>query len=386
MALTYPGGPFSERIGGELTDRAAFLVDSGSRTGPLDKIVLDNQISKTIWRILLSTLRALADSLGLSITTVSRALDGYDDVSQRTRERVQKAALEAGYRPNPTARRLRKGTSETVALVMPTEAGRFFEPAFAELLAELGGLLAAQRLDLMLLAARPGPDERAVYTRLVEGRRSDACIVVRTREQDERISFLEERGFPFVCHGRTRALSGYAFVDGDGESGFHALTTRLIARGHRRIAHIAAPSAFTFSGLRAAGWRKAMMQAGLVADRLAEAEANEDGGYLAASRLLAAPALPDALVCATDRMAIGAMRALTERGLRAGVDIAVAGHDNISAAAFTDPPLTTMELPIRQVAQSLVEKLVSLIGGSKPADLTHIIQPEQRLRASTGEE
>ncbi len=177
------------------------------------------------------TLRALATRLGLSITTVSRALDGYEDVAPGTRMRVREVADAMGYRPNPVARRLRKGKSDAIALVMPTEPGRFFEPAFGELLAVIGEKLAEARLDLFLLAARPGPDEAEVYRRIVEGKRADACLILRTRRQDERVAYLDAAGFPFLCFGRTEAPKPYAYVDGAMEEGFEILTTRLIRPG-----------------------------------------------------------------------------------------------------------------------------------------------------------
>jgi LacI family transcriptional regulator len=333
-----------------------------------------------------TTLRDLAQSLGLSITTVSRALDGYNDVSPITRERVRKAAAELGYRPNPVARRLRKGTSETIALVMPTEAGRFYEPAFVELLSVVGESLARKQLDLMLLAARPGAEEMSVYRRLVEGRRADVCILIKTRREDERIHYLEQQKFPYVCLGRTEKAGFYPYVDGAGDIGFADLTTRLIGRGHRRLGLVSAHTSLMFAEIRMAGWLKAMKEADLPADRIIEASADEEGGYLAASQLLAKPEPPDALICTTDRMAIGAMRAAKEAGREIGRDVAISGHDNISAAAFAAPALTTMEMPIRDVGTSIVEKVIALAGGAKASALTQELFPLRHLlRASTGE-
>lgn len=333
----------------------------------------------------MTTLRKLAQSLGLSITTVSRALDGYGDVSAATRERVKAAADLAGYQPNPVARRLRKGSSETVALIMPTEAGRFYEPVFVELLSVIGELLARRQLDLMLLAARPGPEEMTAYRRIVEGRRADACIVVRTRRDDTRVSYLERARFPYICFGRTESAPTYAFVDGAGDEGFADVTRRLIKRGHRRIAHLAGPAMFTYSAIRAGGWQKAMAEAGLAVDLMRQGGADEEGGYLAAQALLAEAGQPDAIIAATDRMAIGAMRAISESGLVIGRDIAVAGHDNIPAATFSTPALTTMDLPIRDVGVAMVEQLIALMGGAKAGDLARIFPLRQILRASSGE-
>jgi LacI family transcriptional regulator len=332
-----------------------------------------------------TTLRALAQSLGLSITTVSRALDGYGDVSPVTRERVERAAKAAGYRPNPVARRLRKGTSDTVALVMPTEPGRFYEPAFVELLSVVGELLARQNLDLMLLAARPGPDELQVYRRIVDGRRADACILVRTRRDDPRVAYFESASFPYICIGRTESSRDYAFVDGAGDAGFAEVTQRMIARGHRRIAHLGGPAALTYAHMRASGWRRAMEGAGLATDLVIEAAADEEGGYLATKTLLAKPQRPDAIIAATDRMALGAISAMAEAGLVAGRDIAVTGHDNVPASSFSTPPLTTMALPVREVGEAIATSVVALAGGAKPGDHTRIFPLLHLPRASSGE-
>jgi LacI family transcriptional regulator len=333
----------------------------------------------------MGSIRSLAGSLGLSITTVSRALDGYPDVAQVTRERVRKAADELGYRPNATARRLRKGTGETVAFVMPTEPGRFYEPVFAEQLAAIGEHLSEHQHDLVLLAARPGPDETALYRRLVEGRRADAFIVVRTRRDDERVRYLQQKGVPFICHGRTESFVPYAYIDGDGEAGFRALTARLIARGHRRIALLCAPTSLMFAARRAAGWRAAMTEASLSTALIAEAPQTEEGGHQLASRFLAMPEPPTAMICTTDRMAVGAMRAIESAGLKVGRDIAVTGHDNIPASLFTDPPLTTMELPMREVGRRLAEMVLARLGGADIRDLQEVRPLIQHPRASSGE-
>ncbi len=333
----------------------------------------------------MTTLRSLASELGLSITTVSRALDGYSDVSIETRERVRSAAAAAGYRPNAAARRLRKGASETVALVMPSEPGRFYEPAFVELLPVIGEQLSRRHYDLMLLAARPGAEEMAAYARIVRDRRADACILVRTRTNDERVTLLQEAGLPFVCHGRTGSGRPYAFVDGDGEAGFREVTERLIRLGHRRIAHLGGPNQLVFATLRAAGWRSAMQAAGLAADLSMACEAHEEAGEAAAAQLLTGADRPTALVCATDRIALGAMRAAQAAGLTIGTDIAIAGHDNIHAARFIHPPLTTMELDARRAGELLVEKLLGLLDGRTPGELGSVLPLIHHRRASSGE-
>ena len=156
----------------------------------------------------MSSLRTLAKSLNLSITTVSRALDGYPDVSEKTRQRVKEAADASGYTPNAAARRLRKGTTEVVMMVLPAEPGHFNEPLYIGLLATLGERLAKAGYDLALIAAPPGPGELKAYRRIVEGRRADALVVVRTRRDDAaRPAISREPTFPSWSWAGPRSTS-----------------------------------------------------------------------------------------------------------------------------------------------------------------------------------
>lgn len=331
-----------------------------------------------------SNLKQLAQSLGLSITTVSRALDGYSDVAPATRERVQAAARAMNYRPNPAARSLRRRKAESVAVTLPLEPGRFGPPLFLNMLAACSQRLAEEGLDLMLLPTTGRTAEMETYRRLMDGRRADAVIVVRTRLEDERVTFLKERGIPFVTHGRTGHPEDHAFIDGDGEAGFHEATHLLASLGHRRIAHIAAPQDLTFAHLRRKGWLRALEEAGL-SDRLeTAAQPNESGGYEAAQWLLQQNAPPTALLCATDSMAIGALSALKERGFAAGRDIAVIGHDNLPSAAFTDPPLSTMEIAAPDIGRQLAEKLIARLGGQQACELQTILPVRQVPRMTHG--
>jgi LacI family transcriptional regulator len=330
----------------------------------------------------MATLKDIARALGLAVPTVSRALAGHADIAAATRARVRAAAAAQGYRPNTLARRLQSGRSETVALVLPTEPGHFNEPLFMEMICAIGERLARADLDLVVMAARPGPDELKVYRRLVEGRRADAAIVVRTRRRDPRIRYLLDQGFPFVTHGRSDEKGAHAFVDSDGEAAFCAATEMLLGLGHACIALINAPEQFMFAHLRAKGWRAALAAAGAVPGPKRVAAPSEESGYRLMRELLALEQRPTAVLCATDRMAIGALRAVADAGLRAGVDVSVVGHDNIAAATYTDPPLTTFDLPVAADGERLVEVLLALLGGGKPADFREIRQARLIARRS----
>jgi LacI family transcriptional regulator len=332
----------------------------------------------------MSALRALASSLGLSITTVSRALDGYGDVAAATRERVRRAAEAANYRPHAAARRLRTGATETVSLVLPGDPGHFDEPLYMEVLAALGAGLGAAGLDLMVLAARSPAEELALYRRLVEARRTDGIVLARTRVGDPRVAYLAESGIPFVVMGRTETTRPYAHVDGDGTAAFAEATRRLIALGHRDVACVGASPEFMFSKLRRDGWARAMSAAGLVPAVSVETAATEQGGLAAVGALLRRRPRPTALLCATDRIAIGGLRAIKEAGLGVPRDVSIVGHDNLSASAFTEPALTTMELPVAKVGTRLAEMLIALIGGADARDFAEVWPVQPIERASTG--
>lgn len=330
------------------------------------------------------SLKALASSLGLSKTTVSRALDGYDDVAPATRERVREAALAMNYAPNPIARRLSRGASEAVALVVPADPGRFYEPVLTEMLAGLGQSLAEAGFQLLLMTARPGEEEERVYRRLMTSRIADAAIVVRTRVNDPRIALLSAGKFPFVTLGRSESPHPFAFIDGDAETAFRSATETFITRGHRKIGLIASSRQYSFARYRSAGWLEAMDDAGLSNDALVEAEPTEDGGAAGMRALLAKHPGLTAILCTTDRIAIGAMSIMREAGLRPGADMAVMGHDNIPASPYTDPPLATMELPLADVGRGLAEKAVALINGATPDSLGEVRPVSLIWRASAG--
>ena len=330
------------------------------------------------------SLTAIARSLGLSVTTVSRALGGFSDVAAATRMRVEAEAERIGYHPHAAARRLRSGRSEAVGVVLPSGPGQFDDPFFLRLLGGIGAGLATHGFDLIVTAARPGAAEMAAYRHLAEGRRVDGFIVARTRQHDARIGWLLDRGMPFVAHGRTMEPRSYAHLDIDGEAAFAAATRRLIGFGHRRIGLINAPGELMFSHHRAAGWCAALAEAGLPPGPSAEGEATEETGMHLATRLLRAAEPPTALLCATDRLAAGALHAIGFAGLRAGQDISVIGYDNLPLSTYTDPPLTTIEQPIDRAAERLVQILMALLGGASPAGFADLWPARLVPRASDG--
>lgn len=330
------------------------------------------------------SIRVLAQTLDLSITTVSRALAGYSDVSKATQERVRAAAREIGYRPNASARNLKLGRANAIGLVMPA-MGPGGDPFLSELIASISAALVEKDLDLVITGAADDRAALAAIRRVADGRKVDGMILPRTRWEDPRVDLLLELGVPFVCHGRTSRAGEHAWLDIDGEAAFAEATQRLLSLGHKRIAFINAPKIYTYARHREAGFLHAMAAAGLRPSANAPAsEARFAEGEAVAAELLARSPRPTALLCATDQLAIGALAAVRKQGLKAGTDIAVVGYDDIAISAHSDPPLTTMRQSITDEGAELVRLLLGAIGGRPSAELQTLWRATLIARASDG--
>ncbi|MGD2158718.1 MAG: LacI family DNA-binding transcriptional regulator, partial [Anaerolineales bacterium] len=177
------------------------------------------------------TIKDIAERVGKSVTTVSRALHGYDDVSAETKALVQRIADEMGYTPNILAQRLQKQSTETIGVILPTFGPRFSDPFFSEFLAGIGNKASEIGYDMLVSTRAPGEEEMQAYRRIVQGGRVDGLVVLRTRRIDTRIQYLCEKKFPFIAFGRTEDGCDFPYVDEDGEYGMQLITEHLIKLG-----------------------------------------------------------------------------------------------------------------------------------------------------------
>ncbi|SAK49793.1 LacI family transcriptional regulator [Caballeronia ptereochthonis] len=308
-------------------------------------------------------LKALSDALGLSRTTVSRALNGYDDVSETTRERVVKAAQEMGYVADPTARRLATGRADMIGIVYPFDAGDLGDPRFGEVVAGITERLAERNLDFVIASARPHA-ELDTYRRLVDGKLVDGLIVARTLVDDPRVAYLQSRGFPYVAYGRTQVAGPYAWFDFDNEAGARDAVRRLIGFGHRRIAMISAPLALSFAAQRRTGFLAAMREAGVEPDPalLVECPFTRDGGLQATQALLARAERPTALLVDNNIAGGGAFRALVDSGLRLGHDMSLIVYDGVPQDVAHPHRVTAVVQPTGHgTGRALAELMLRLV-------------------------
>ena len=331
-------------------------------------------------------LKDIADTTGKSITTVSRALNDYDDVSEETKVLVRKVAKELGYSPNTWAQRLQKQHTDTLGLIIPTFGPRFADPFFSEFLAGVGNRAAHFGYDMLVSTRAPGEEEEAAYQAAIQGKRVDGFVLVRTRRKDERITLLQESDFPFVSFGRAEESFDFPYVDEDGTHGMMSVVRHLTELGHKRIGYIAPPPELMFAEHRLKGFQAGLAEAGIQESDapILVSDLTQRGGYEQACKLLDSASPPTAIAASNDLTAFGAMSAALERGMVVGKDISVTGFDDIPMAEYSHPSLTTLHQPLYQIGGMVCEMLIQLIRGEALDDRHVLLKPELIARQSSG--
>lgn len=331
-------------------------------------------------------LKALAAHLELTVSTVSRALNDYPDISKSTRERVKQAADELGYRANQNARRLSKGTPETICYLMPRQVGANVQPFVAQLLAGLGEALNERNWDLLVSQADTSFGDIQNIERLVRSGRIAGLVISRPLKNDPRVKLMQKLGCPFVVHGRTADSEGYAWYDVDGEDAFVTAVNHLVTLGHRRVGFIGAPLQYQFAQERLDGYARGLQHNGIAQepDLIEIAEFSDDGGLAAAGILLDLPQPPTAIVCVTDMIALGAIEAMHARGIGPGRDVSVIGYDGLHFGKHANPPLTTLTQPQAHAGRRLGDMLLSIIDGAEPTKFQELHRAHLVRRKTDG--
>jgi LacI family transcriptional regulator len=333
-----------------------------------------------------TTIHDVARKLNLSITTISRALDGYDDVADRTRQLVIETANKMGYAPNRAARQLRRQKAETVGFILPSISKRFNEPFFTEFISGLGEELSIRNFDMLVSNAATDEAERNLYHRWVNSHKVDGFILNRIRRHDWRVNYLSQWGIPFVGLGRSHDGIPYPCVRIEAADVYLRLIQHIRDNGFLRPAFIGGPHDLINQMDRLKWFKAALKKCGLEASQynIVSTDMTSTGAYEAASTLLSSSTPPDALLCVNDQTAYGALHAAHEKGLIIGTDIAIAGFDGLRDSYHTQPPLTTLGIPMSEIAHRLVLMLLNKLNSQLPEAQEIVIKPELFIRASTG--
>ncbi|HVX43639.1 MAG TPA: LacI family DNA-binding transcriptional regulator [Mycobacteriales bacterium] len=327
------------------------------------------------------TVYDVAARAGVSIATVSRALNDRARISGTTRERILRIAADLGYEPNEIARSLTGKASRTVALLLPDIAN----PFFPELVSGVQSVTDAN--EHLLLLCRTSDDEQKVVRDLSILRRKqvDGVILVAGSLAGGPIT-EQVPDFPLVLMDRDIPVTGADLVAVDHRRGARLAVEHLLDLGHRSVAHIAGPPGLPVSRARRAGWRAALRSAGLVADTglIRTGDFLEDGGYRATKSLLAGEAEFTAIFAANDLTAIGALAALSESGIDVPGRMSVVGFDGIHLAKYTAPTLTTVAQPIFELGRRATELLLDRLTGERRRPEKVVLDTELIVRGSSG--
>lgn len=331
------------------------------------------------------TLEEVARLAGVSRATVSRVVNNPASVSPDYRVRVEKVIAETGYQPNLAARSLASRRSGIIGLVIPSVTELVFaDPYYPVLIEGISRACNLNDLTLTLFLFNSQDDQARVYQRALGTGLLDGVIVAADKLIDPLIPEIIARQIPAVYVGRPPDSSQTSYVDVDNTAGAYLATSHLIRLGYERVGTITGPLDSTTGIDRRAGYLKALRERGRQADEqlVIEGDFSRDSGYTAMRQLL--PHKPDAIFCASDSMAFGAIDVLHEVGLRVPDDVAIIGFDDLPPAMRFDPPLTTIRQPVRRNGMLAVEVLMELMQtGAHPP--RHIILPtELVIRATCG--
>lgn len=321
------------------------------------------------------SLKAIAKELGLSITTVSRALNGYDDVAQKTRQRVEAMANQMGYRPNTLARRLKMGKIDAVGLVFPFNSHPFGNSTFMEMVGCISNELVRHEIDLLLVA-----DEapHLSFTRLIESKRVDALIVAHTLNDDPRLHQLQRLNFPFLALGRSQLEGDYAWFDFDNHAGCKMAVDYLAHLGHRRIAYLGENNHQSFISQRRQGYLDGLAAnyLPLHEEYLCRITPSRRAGYLATQQLLAQATPPTAIITDCNGHGEGAAMALRDAGRLGPGGVPLVVYDGLPPDSLLDLPVTAIVQATReQVGKQIAEMTVGLIQRQPLEQLQVLWQP-----------
>lgn len=328
----------------------------------------------------------IAEQLGLSITTVSRALDGYPDVAEKTRERVAKAAFEAGYVPNQAARQLRRKKTDTIGFVLSSNGSRFSDPFCTELITNLSDACMLHRQSMIVsAAAMESAQEKNVYAQFVKGGKVDGIILNRLRVSDWRVEYLRANAIPFVALDTLDGLDDISCVRIDHQAAMSQLVEHFLSKGFDRFGYLGGPEGLHIERRRFMDYERVVSLSGhsLPAINIRRCDLTSQNAYECCRELFTQPEPPSALFCVTDKSAFGALKAAREVGLRVNQDIAIAGYDGLQESQYVEPALTTIDQPIAAIALSLVDLLIKRISAPHDPPTCTSIQCRLIIREST---
>jgi DNA-binding LacI/PurR family transcriptional regulator len=316
------------------------------------------------------SIKDIARAAQVSHSTVSRALRDSPLVNPETRALIHRIAAEKGYTVSAVARSLVTRRTNTIGVVVTSIA----DPFVGEVVSGIEEFALQHDYSVILATCHADPDREQRAVRSFQERRVDGILVTASRVGALYLPMLEEMKVPIVLINNQHPRDYGYHVSIDNPAGARAVTSHLIALGHRRIGYIGDRFGLYSDTERCDGYRETLAQSGIPFDPALAAygDGGPESGRHAMLDLLDRPEHPTAVFCYNDMEAYGAMRAARERGLRVPDDMSIAGFDDLVLSSYTDPPLTTVRQPMQEMGRDAAGILVDLLGGGNP---TSVVKP-----------
>ena len=327
-----------------------------------------------------TTIRDVGRRAGVSVGTVSKALNGTGVVSDETQRKVIEAAETLGYSPSKAAQGLVGGRSFQVGYGLP-EPGERGNPTLNAFLHSMVDSASGHGLEIVLF--RDTGRDTTPYEDLVRRGVVDGFVLSETDYDDSRVDYLLERGIPFVTFGRTAGSHRHFWVDVDGEAGMMDLSRHLIEKGHSKFGVIAWPDGSESGDLRLDGICKVLADHGLDEPATVRTTNGFEPGRVALAELLERDPSITAVIAVADELALGAMTEAAVRGIEVGKDLAVAGFDDIPTASIFQPGLTSVRKPFEEIGTVLVDLLADALS-LRTGPHGVLLKPDLVVRPSTG--
>lgn len=330
------------------------------------------------------TIKDIAQRLNISPSTVSRALRGHPDISQKTRDRVSSFAAKYNYQPNQIAKSLQTRRTSTLGVIVP-EIRHYF---FSAVISGIEAVAYDAGFAIMVCQSNDTMEREILNTQVLASHRVAGMLVSVSQETSsfEHLEALQRQGIPMVFFDRVVKSVGASTVVVDDADGAYEAVVHLIQRGYKRIAHLAGVQAISVSRYRLEGYRRALLDHGMAIDKryIVHGGFHERDGELGAAKLLRMDEPPDAIFCVNDPVAIGAFMHCREIGCRIPQDVALVGFSNNPVTALVDPPLTTVDQPAFEIGAAACNMLLEQFDSDDPpAAETRMLKTKLIVRGST---
>ena len=325
----------------------------------------------------------VAKRANVSFMTVSRVINGSNNVKKETREKVLKAIDELGYYPNAAARALNRNKTNVIGIIVPYYEHFLAAPYFVELLLGIEGYVSVRGYDLIFNTSTNKSDNKD-YSILYKQRKVDGVIIIAPSIHDSALQKLVSDRVPFIIVGGREKHKSISYVDIDNLKGTRQAIRYLLELGHSRIGFVTGLLYVIDGKKRLQGYMSTLKSHNIEVDEnlIFKGDFTEKSGYDALYYFLSLRHPPSAIFCSNDHMAVGVFKAAHEQNLKIPDDLSVVGFDDINMASFLSPPLTTIRQPIDELGKTAAKLMLDCIENKSNWGRKIIIEPELIIRSS----